>query len=72
MMKFWAFCIKHKYAIAYGFIGFVSALLMITIGFFRTLLFIVLTGLGVLLGYFLDKVGAKGTWTLIKRLFGRK
>lgn len=65
-------CKEHKYAVAYGAIGFVSSVLILTIGFFRTLLMVFLTAFGVIVGYLIDRVGAKGTWTLIKKIFGKK
>ncbi len=63
------FCIKHKYAVIYGIVGFISAILMLTIGFFPTLLILILVSLGITVGCLMDKVGAKGTWMLIKKIF---
>lgn len=66
------FCKEHKYAVAYGAIGFVASVLILTIGFFRTLLILFLTAFGVTVGYLIDRVGAKGAWTLVKRIIGKK
>lgn len=64
-----SFCKEHKYAILYGFLGLIAALLMLIIGFFKTLLIYAMLSIGVLLGYSIDKVGAKSTWSLVKRIF---
>lgn len=66
------FCKEHKFAVVYGAIGFVASILILTIGFFRTLLILLLTAFGVTVGYLTDRVGAKGVWTLVKRIIGRK
>lgn len=66
------FCKEHKYAVAYGAMGFVASVLMLTIGFFRTLLIFLLTAFGVTVGYLIDRVGAKGAWALIKKIIEKK
>lgn len=65
-------CKEHKYAVAYGAIGFLASVLILIIGFFRTLLILLLTAFGVTVGYLIDKVGAKGAWMLVNRIIGRK
>ena len=57
-------------------VGLVTAILMLTVGFFRTLLILLLTGLGGGYGYLIDKFGFadanKAIAEFIKRLFKRK
>lgn len=66
------FCIKHKYCITYGVVGLLSAILMLTIGFFRTLLILILSAIGITAGYFLDRYGLKTIREVIKFTFKRK
>lgn len=66
------FCKANRYAVVYGALGFISAILMLIIGFFSTLLILLLTALGITVGYLIDKVGAKGTWELVRRIIGKK
>lgn len=63
---------EHKWQVSLGLIGFIAAILMLTIGFFRTLLIIIFTCIGLLFGYLVDKVGFRGAWTVIKRFFDRR
>ncbi len=63
---------KHSRQFAYGLVGLVCAILMLTIGFFPTLLIILFVAGGVLLAWAVDKVGFRGIIEIIKRLFGRK
>ena len=51
-----AFIKKHKAMLGLGAIGLEIAFLMLVIGFFRTLLLVVLTLLFGVYGYFIDKV----------------
>ncbi len=44
---------RYAYPICGGVIGFTAAVLMLTIGFFQTLLLLVLTGLGTAVGVLL-------------------
>ena len=48
------------------------AFLMLDIGFFRTLLLVVLTFLFGVYGYFIDKLGFRGANKAIANLFKRK
>ena len=51
-----AFIKKHKAMLGLGAIGLEIAFLMLVIGFFRTLLLVVLTLLFGVYGYFIDKL----------------
>ena len=57
VQEFWS---KHKNKLILALIGLLTAILMLTIGFFRTLLIIVLTGLCFGYGCLLDKFGFRG------------
>ena len=59
-----AFIKKHKAMLGLGAIGLEIAFLMLVIGFFRTLLLVVLTLLFGVYGYFIDKLGFRGTMNL--------
>ncbi|WP_291293116.1 DUF2273 domain-containing protein [Enterococcus sp.] len=48
---------QYKIPIIFGAIGLVLALLFVSIGFFKTLLIIVLTGLGFVLGMYVQRTG---------------
>lgn len=56
--------------IASGGLGFLLATLLVTVGFFKTILILVVTGLAALAGYLLEvnNVDVNG---LIKKLFGK-
>lgn len=71
-MKFkdiWTFIVQHKGKFILTLIGFIAAILMLTIGFFRTLLIVLLTGLCFLYGYLLDKFGFSGANRAIADFF---
>lgn len=65
MNRFLEFCEKHKIVIGMGLGGLVAAILMLTIGFFATLLIIVLTGIGLGYGYLAERFGFLGAWKTI-------
>lgn len=48
---------QYKIPIIFGAIGLVLALLFVSIGFFKTLLIIMLTGLGFALGMYVHRTG---------------
>lgn len=48
---------QYKIPLIFGAIGLVLAVLFVTIGFFKTLLIILLTGLGFALGLYLQRTG---------------
>lgn len=66
-----AFIGRHKVQISLVLIGLVSAILMLTIGFFRTLLILVFTVPGGFYGYFVDKHGFKEANGAIVEFFRR-
>lgn len=45
---------KHKKAFIGGFIGLLLAILMLAIGFWKAMLVLILTGVGVVIGMVLD------------------
>ncbi|MBQ1685797.1 MAG: DUF2273 domain-containing protein [Clostridia bacterium] len=71
-----AFFVRNKWKVVITLIGFITAVLMLSIGFFRTLLILVLTGLCFTYGFLLDKYGFRGANKLIadffRGLFSRK
>ena len=48
---------QYKLPLIFGAIGLVLAVLFVTIGFFKTLLILLLTGLGFALGLYLQRTG---------------
>ena len=54
------FVLNHRWTVCCTAIGFVLSLLLLTIGFWRTLLLTVFVGCGYLLGRVLDRSGIKG------------
>lgn len=48
---------QYKYAILGGGVGLVLAILLLTIGFFKTILVIVCVVLGVYIGLYLNSIG---------------
>ena len=46
---------QDKLPIIFGIAGLILAILLVTIGFFKTLLIVLLTGLGAALGYYLQQ-----------------
>lgn len=48
---------QYKIPLIFGAIGLVLAVLFVTIGFFKTLLILLLTGLGFALGLYLQRTG---------------
>lgn len=46
---------RYKLPIIFGSLGLFLAILLVSIGFFKTLLIIVLTGLGTILGFYLER-----------------
>lgn len=45
---------RYKVPLIFGLLGFILAVLLVTIGFFKTLLIIILTGLGMAIGQYID------------------
>lgn len=48
---------QYKLPIIFGGLGLILAILFVSIGFFKTLLIVLLTGLGTALGYYLEQTG---------------
>lgn len=48
---------QYKLPIIFGVLGLILAILLVSIGFFKTLLIVVLTVLGAALGFYLEKTG---------------
>jgi uncharacterized membrane protein len=46
---------QYKLPIIFGIAGLILAILLVAIGFFKTLLIVLLTGLGAALGYYLQQ-----------------
>lgn len=71
MENFKEFCTEHKWAILLVLIGLVLAILLMTIGFWKTLLLVVILGVCFLLGVLLDKNGAAGVKAFFDKLFAK-
>lgn len=48
---------QYKLPIIFGVLGLILAILFVSIGFFKTLLIVLLTGLGTALGFYLEQTG---------------
>ena len=66
-----AFIARHKGKLALSLFGLVTAILMLTIGFFRTLLIMLLTGIGLGYGFLFDRLGFEGANKAIAEFFGK-
>lgn len=51
------FVSQYKLPLIFGGLGLILAILFVSLGFFKTLLIILLTALGVFLGHYLEKNG---------------
>lgn len=51
------FVSQYKLPLIFGGLGLILAILFVSIGFFKTLLIILLTALGAFLGHYLEKNG---------------
>ncbi len=67
--RIWAYIMEHKWAVGLAVYGFIAAILMLTINFWRTLLLVLLTGLGFVMGYLLDKGGVESVRAFFARVF---
>ncbi|MGX7205717.1 DUF2273 domain-containing protein [Enterococcus pingfangensis] len=54
------FIYQYKLPIIFGGLGLILAILLVSIGFFKTLLLVVLTVLGTMLGFYLEQSGLFG------------
>ncbi len=72
MEKFSEFCKSHKWAIIMAVFGLLLAILLITVGFWKTLLLFAVVGLCFVVGYLLDKDGPDGVKSFFGNLFKSK
>lgn len=62
---------EHKWAVILVACGLVLAVLLMTIGFWRTILLLVLVGIALLLGVLLDRNGTDGVKAFFTNLFSK-
>lgn len=66
----WAYVRTHHYTVLYGCIGFVLAILILTLGLWSTIVIAVFAGVGATLGQIRD--GDNGIVNFFRRLFSGK
>ena len=66
------FVTNHKFTVLFVAIGLVLTILFFTIGFWRTLLLLVILGLCFLIGYLLDQGGPDSIKEFFTKLFSKK
>ncbi len=71
MDKFLAFCKEHKWTVILVAAGLLFAILFITIGFWKTLLLLVLVGIAFVIGTLLDRNGTDGVKAFFSSLFSK-
>lgn len=69
--SFLEFVKAHKYTILLALLGLVLTILFFTIGFWRTILLLLILALCLFAGILLDKGGAEGFREFFRRLFGK-
>ena len=69
---FLEFLKKYKFTILLCLIGLIFVILFFTIGFWRTLLLMVILALCFLVGYLLDQSGPDGLKNFVNKLFSKK
>ncbi len=72
MNAFLEFVKNHKFTVLFVALGLVLAILFFTIGFWRTLLLLVILALCFLIGYLLDQGGPDGIKEFFNKLFSKK
>jgi Small integral membrane protein (DUF2273). len=72
MNAFLEFVKNHKFTVLFVALGLVLAILFFTIGFWRTLLLLVILALCFLIGYLLDQGGPDGIKEFFTKLFSKK
>ena len=72
MNAFLEFVKTHKFTVLLVLIGLVLSILFFTIGFWRTLLLLVILALCFLVGYLLDQGGPDGIKAFFNKLFSKK
>ena len=63
------FIIKHKFTVLLMLAGLILSILFFTIGFWRTLLLILILALCFVVGYLLDQSGPDGIREFFNKLF---
>ncbi len=69
---FQEFLKKYKFTIILSLLGLILAVLFFTIGFWRTLLLLLILALCFLIGYLLDQSGPEGVKNFIQKIFKGK
>ena len=72
MNGFLEFVKNHKFTVLFVALGLVLTILFFTIGFWRTLLLLVILGLCFLIGYLLDQGGPDSIKEFFTKLFSKK
>ena len=72
MNGFLEFVKNHKFTVLFVSLGLVLSILFFTIGFWRTLLLLVILALCFLIGYLLDQDGPDGIKEFLNKLFSKK
>ncbi len=72
MNAFLEFVKNHKFTVLFVLIGLLLAILFFTIGFWRTILLLVILAVCFLLGYLLDQSGPDGIKEFFNKLFSKK
>ena len=72
MNAFLEFVKTHKFTVLFVALRLVLAILFFTIGFWRTLLLLVILALCFLIGYLLDQGGPEGIKEFFTKLFSKK
>jgi len=66
---FLEFLKKYKFTIVLSLLGLILAVLFFTIGFWKTLLLLVILALCFLIGYLLDQSGPEGVKNFFQKIF---
>ena len=69
---FLEFIIKHKFTVLLVLVGLILSILFFTIGFWRTLLLILILTLCFVVGYLLDQSGPDGIREFFTKLFTKE
>ena len=69
MNAFLEFVKNHKFTVLFVLLGLILSILFFTIGFWRTILLILILALCFLVGYLLDQSGPDGIKNFFNKLF---
>lgn len=72
MNAFLEFVKSHKFTVLFVLVGLLLTILFFTIGFWRTLLLLVILTLCFFIGYLLDQSGPEGVKEFFSKLFSKK